>query len=804
MVLNLIKRIFRSFHPSQIPTERGDRIWVAWGETSSGEIVSEEAALRYSAVFSCIRVLAESIAQLPLKVYERFGDDSRQVAKDFYLYPLLSLQPNAYTTAFHFWEFMGMSMAAWGNAYALIDRSYDGRVFALRQLRPDRVFIRKTSAGKIVYDVTDDQGRPGTYLFDEILHIPGMGFDGIQGYSPIRLAAETIGLGISATKYAGGFFKNGATPGGVLEHPGKLSEDSAKRLRKNWSDIYGRVDNAHKTAILEEGMKFHAMSINPEDAQLIETRKMNRTEICGIFRIPPHMIGDLDKATFCLPADVEVLSETGPKSIANIKAGEKVWSWDGNTMVLAKVKKSVCSGVDEILTIRTTTRTLRANKAHRVLALRKTKALKTRCGCCQRVRWMCEYVPAGELKVGDTIVTFNSLLPSYGGEQCPTRKVSEGLMEFCGLLLGDGPVSRRAGVTLAKAGKAIYMDYCRNVMREESRSFDKSENGRTGAGLVAFAVYLEGVDRQTGGPSLMTAEELEKLGFSGDARTKKVPGWVFGLASTYRLAFLRGCLDSCGSVDKRGRISYYSVNRERLSQIRHLCMTVGVPVTNLCERRITTHLPNDSRFDGMIYEFTCPDPGANKRIRSHDEKYRCRVNEGQLFSRKGRKYPRYGGVNRESTECGLARISEISIDLPEPVYDLEVAELHTFVANGVIVHNSNIEHQGIEFVKFTLSPWLKRIEQSLNVRLMSEKEQKRYFAEFKVDGLMRGDVKSRNEAHSLAIRNGWKSINEVRKEENLPPIVGGDRHFLQMQMVPVESGGQGGESSSGKRNQNNV
>lgn len=280
-----------SVHPSETEIIR-----ILTGGTGDA-VVDEEKAMRFSAVFACVRVLSESVAQLPLKIYRRKGGE-RQEASDHYLYSLLHDAPNPRQTAFNFWEAITASLTLWGNAYAMADYDTAGRVSALWFLDPSRVIPRKTEKGDLVYDVTTRQGRK-TYLWGEIFHIPGLSFDGLQGRSVVRVAAESIGQGMSASGYARRFFSNDATPRGVLEMDGFFKDtDAVERLRKSWNDLYQGANNAHRVAILENGLKFKPLTINPEDAQLLETRKYNRSEIAGIFRVPPHMIGDLEKATF--------------------------------------------------------------------------------------------------------------------------------------------------------------------------------------------------------------------------------------------------------------------------------------------------------------------------------------------------------------------------------------------------------------------------------------------------------------------------------------------------------------------------
>jgi len=289
--LRAVDAFRRGLGPSIRPSE-AEIIRIMTGASLAGNAVTEEKAMRFSAVYACVRVLSESVAQLPLKVYRRKGGE-RQEASDHYLYPLLHNAPNPRQTAFSFWEAVTASLTLWGNAYALIDLDNAGRVTALWFLDPSSVYPRKTEKG-LVYDV-----GAKTYLWGEILHVPGLGFDGLMGHSVVRTAVESIGQGIAASEYAGRFFSNDATPRGVLEMDGFFKDPAAvERLRRSWNDLYQGTDNAHRVAILENGLKFKPLTINPEDAQLLETRKFNRSEIAGIFRVPPHMIGDLEKSTF--------------------------------------------------------------------------------------------------------------------------------------------------------------------------------------------------------------------------------------------------------------------------------------------------------------------------------------------------------------------------------------------------------------------------------------------------------------------------------------------------------------------------
>ena len=264
--------------------------------TTSGKAVNERTAMQTSAVYACVRILAESVAGLPLHVYERTANGSKSTKPSHPLYRLLHDEPNREMTSFVFRETLMSHLLLWGNAYAQIIRDARGFPIALYPLLPDRMAVDRNESGELVYTYQSDKGQVKLRR-ENILHIPGLGFDGLIGYSPIAMAKNAVGLALATEDYGAAFFANGANPGGVLEHPGVIKPEQADRLRESWQSQFGGA-NAHKVAVLEEGLKFHQMSIPPEQAQFLETRKFQINEIARIFRVPPHMVGDLEKSSF--------------------------------------------------------------------------------------------------------------------------------------------------------------------------------------------------------------------------------------------------------------------------------------------------------------------------------------------------------------------------------------------------------------------------------------------------------------------------------------------------------------------------
>ena len=306
--MGILNGLFRS---RDKPTDRtaGSSYSFFLGGTSSGKYVTERSAMQMTAVYCCVRILSEAVASLPLQFYRYTDDGGKEKAVDHPLYFLLHDEPNPEMTSFIFRETLMTHLLLWGNAYSQIIRNGKGEVVALYPLMPDRMKVDRDEHGRLyyeytVYDANDVDGRKGTNKVGrtvrlqphDVLHIPGLGFDGLVGYSPIAMAKNAIGLAIATEEYGSKFFANGAAPSGVLEHPGTIKDPS--KVRESWQATFGGSGNANKIAVLEEGMKYTPISISPEQAQFLETRKFQIDEIARIFRVPPHMIGDLEKSSF--------------------------------------------------------------------------------------------------------------------------------------------------------------------------------------------------------------------------------------------------------------------------------------------------------------------------------------------------------------------------------------------------------------------------------------------------------------------------------------------------------------------------
>ena len=301
-MFQFLKSLFRTRDKPQ-DSYRFSQAPFLFGRSTAGKRVNEFTAMQTTAVYACVRILAESIAGLPLHVYAYRGE-GRERVPGHPLFTILHDAPNPEMTSFVFRETLMVHLLLWGNAYAQILRDRAGRVAGLYPLLPNRMSVNRDEGGRLYYTyqrVTEEnpnfkRGGEVVLATEDVLHIPGLGFDGLIGYSPIAMARNAVGMTLACEEYGASFFANGARPGGVLQHPGVL-KDPAK-LRESWQAVYGGAANTGKVAVLEEGMTYQQIGIPPEEAQFLETRKFQVDEIARLYRIPPHMVGDLDKSSF--------------------------------------------------------------------------------------------------------------------------------------------------------------------------------------------------------------------------------------------------------------------------------------------------------------------------------------------------------------------------------------------------------------------------------------------------------------------------------------------------------------------------
>jgi HK97 family phage portal protein len=283
------------------PAEPNEELLRTFGypDTPTGVTITEGTALALATYWDCVRVISEDVGSLPFPVYRQLEPRGKVRAPEHRLYGLLHDEPNPEMQAMDFREALTAHAVSWGNGYAEIERGGDGQIRALWPLRPDRMRLERIE-GRLWYFYTVS-GVTYPLRPEQVLHIHGLGWDGVVGYSVARIAARSLGLSAALEEYASRLFSNGAAPRGVLERPleaKKLSDEAITRMRTQWAETYGGLSNAHRVAILEEGVSYKAVGMGANEAQMLESRLFQAVEICRWFRMQPHKVGILDRATW--------------------------------------------------------------------------------------------------------------------------------------------------------------------------------------------------------------------------------------------------------------------------------------------------------------------------------------------------------------------------------------------------------------------------------------------------------------------------------------------------------------------------
>lgn len=287
--MNLWQRIINLVRPQP----RRERAYMPYSQ--AGVNVSEDTAMTFSAVWACVSVISRTVAALPWGVYEKATNGRKELSGQ--LAWILNNQPNPDMTAFSFREVMMHHVLLWGNGYAEITRDLAGRPASLWPIAPDCVDPRRNDAGELVYRVRSSDGSYTDLPASNVMHIHGIGFDGLVGYSPVRMAARSIGMGIAQDAFGQAFYANGTVFGSLVEMPGNVNGAQIKQIEDDMNDKLRGPDKAFRVKVAPPGVKVHNPSMPLSDAQFIETRKFSVTEICRWYGVPPHKIADLERST---------------------------------------------------------------------------------------------------------------------------------------------------------------------------------------------------------------------------------------------------------------------------------------------------------------------------------------------------------------------------------------------------------------------------------------------------------------------------------------------------------------------------
>jgi HK97 family phage portal protein len=265
--------------------------------SNTGVPVTPFTALQAAAVYGCVRCISQDIAMLRPFVRKALAVSGFSIEKQ---HPLMNLfrDPNRWQTPFEFWSYLVTSICLRGNAFCVVERDMAGNPIELVPIAPDRVTIMLSEDGELWYRINSRRLGYGLVVPpDDMMHLKNISVDGYVGVSPIAVAQDVIGLALATQQHGGILFRQGAQIGGVITHPGTLSKEASERVANSWRETHAGVQNSHKVAILEEGMKFDKIAMTNEDSQFLETRRFQVVDICRLYGVPPHRLGELDKAT---------------------------------------------------------------------------------------------------------------------------------------------------------------------------------------------------------------------------------------------------------------------------------------------------------------------------------------------------------------------------------------------------------------------------------------------------------------------------------------------------------------------------
>lgn len=290
----------KAFNQSVSLTDHGQveklMLLMGGGTTTAGMLVNSDTAMRAAAVWGCVRVLAETVGALPLSIYT-MGKGGNPVKVDHDLGSVLMGSPNANMTPQEATESQIVNLAMAGNSYSIIDRGFGNRTNAFTPYPAQQFEPQLTPSGEVVYKF-EDRGKAETLPAEKVWHVKGFGSNGLIGFSPVGYARQAIGLSLATEQFGAQFFRDGAKATGIITAENWLTDKQRKDTRETLQNLWQGLVNAHKVQLLEGGMKYQNVVMPLEDAQFLETRKFQLNEICRIYRVPPHMVADLERATF--------------------------------------------------------------------------------------------------------------------------------------------------------------------------------------------------------------------------------------------------------------------------------------------------------------------------------------------------------------------------------------------------------------------------------------------------------------------------------------------------------------------------
>lgn len=751
------------------------------------ENFAKESYLKNVISYRCIDIISKSVASVPWVIKKKMANGE---TRDFPDHPLVALlhRPNPDTS----WASLMVQTICYillsgNNFYERITTETGGekgRIKEIYALRPDRMRILTDQVRGIVTGYQYTVGsREVNWKRDnitgecDILHIKSFHpTDDFWGASVTEPASKEIDTANEATRWNKKVLENEGRPGLVFTVGGFLTDEQYDRLEKQLKEEHGGADNARKNLIVEgEKATVVPYGWNPSELDFLEgSRELNR-RIAFAYGVPPMLVGIPGDNTFCLPYHSQIMTERGNVSIGEIKEGDKVFSFNTEGKIqLKEVLLQRKTGTKRLYRIETKNREIEATENHPILVRREFIDEN------KEKDYYLEYVPVRNLVEGDVLVQVKNL-PEIVKED----KVQEEEAELLGFILGDGYITHCVKIS---DGKGYKRGGRVNLAIPEGTSYGNHY-------ISLLEKYTENKairnDRCVSCAGNKYIERLISLGIEGNAHTKRLPQWVFESKKVIRLAFLRGIIDSDGSIDKNGRMSITLCNKELIQDLWHLCISCGLQVKKRVYRYICTRLPNGKEKYCHCYSFMISRAEDVLLIGTYTEKYHSRIKNNLGKIKKGGLLST-GGNQSEERILGLmdyqyvqySKVKGIFPLFDEDVYDIEVKDNHNFIAEGILVHNSNYKEARMAFWEDTIIFFLNLLKEEFSNWLFPKGSA--YFIDYDLNNIPALAPK-REKVWEMLERADFLRLNEKRKMVGFEEDREGDVLLVPSNMMPVET-----------------
>jgi phage portal protein BeeE len=760
-----------------------------------------------SIVAGCLRAITEAVGEPPPKLYTLDGKDERQPSKEPLALLRLLRRPNPYLTWKRAAVYIALAQHAAGAAYFWKARSGAGRVVALWPLPPDRRSIWPIEGASTSEYLTgfgykpEGQETPITLPPEDVLYLPYSNepLNPRRPRSPLESIYKQIFTDEEAADFTASVLRNFGVPGVVLSpDPGAVPNggggpDQAAReqIKQTYKQKFGGASRG-EPMVLTGPMRVSVVSYSPEQMRLDRLQMVPESRICAALGVPPIvalLLSGLEMATYCLPAAARVWTPAGAVPIAAVVPGQIVWSFVDGRIEPRRVVRAGKTGHKALYEIKTKNRTLRATGNHPVLVRTAGRAGggprsgRTPVG----VTWK----RVDELTTADYVVQPKAL-PDQGGHTLSDgSEATPEMMQFLGALLGDGTVERgtiRMAIPTADRCAKVYRELAQALFTKQAHASGGNPTAQSQIARVPIVVQEQ--PRSFRFASRVAAALLTSAawGFAGRAATKRVPAWVYALARPLRLAFLAGVVDSDGSVSKLGQLTVGFANEALTHDVRDLLISVGIQCCNVrYQQQRASGLPQPGRQDTYdFWTFTASSAAQVAAIPFSDPVYRERVEAHRhRLGRDGTWGRPRGGLDET---LGFYRIHSIQSLPAEDVYDIEVEDGHSFIADGVVVHNSNAKQMREQFIEQKMVPYWSVLEEDLTWDLLPEFGGDPTQAGITLDlqdvRALQEDQDTRYKRVSDMASRGGLLVDEWRKELGFPPLPGGQGQVLY---VPTTS-----------------